>query len=139
VRLQGVIKFKKRFNIARKSEIFYDMGTSYRLHDVLMSFLCSFYGILMRSAGVLIGDCASSDCASTAFFALPLRFHGAHTAMKSQGSLKARYTGPDAQSPYKRRRSFGNLSLYSCCVVGDSAVLLLRPYSDSTSLFVLER
>jgi hypothetical protein len=26
--------------------------------------------------GVLIGDCLRSDCASTAFFALPLRFYG---------------------------------------------------------------
>jgi hypothetical protein len=38
-----------------------------------MALLQSLHGVVMRSYGVLIFDCLRSDCASTAFFALPRR------------------------------------------------------------------
>jgi hypothetical protein len=41
----------------------------------------SFHGVVMRSFGVLIGERLSSDCASTEFFALPLRFLSVHTKL----------------------------------------------------------
>jgi hypothetical protein len=59
--------------LQEKSDIFDDMETARRHHGD--------HGVITRSYGVLIGDCLRSDCACTAFFALPLRFHGAYTAL----------------------------------------------------------
>jgi hypothetical protein len=42
----------------------------------IMALLWSFQCVIIRSYGDLIGDCLRSDSASTAFFALPQRFHG---------------------------------------------------------------
>jgi hypothetical protein len=82
LRLHGVVKFNKAPQ--EKSDIFDDMETSWRLHGVLtatMALLRSFHGAAMRFYGVFIGDSLRLDCASTAFFALPLCFHSAHMSL----------------------------------------------------------
>jgi hypothetical protein len=59
------------------------MVTSRRRHGVLttiMALLWSFHGVIMLSYGDLIGDDLRSDCASSVSFALPQRFHVAHTS-----------------------------------------------------------
>jgi hypothetical protein len=75
-----------RLHSIEKSEIFDDMKTSRHLHSVLtaMALLCSFQGVVLFSYGILIGYCLHlMNCASTTFFALPLRFHDSHTVLKS--------------------------------------------------------
>jgi hypothetical protein len=79
----ALLNLTKRRAIARKSDIFDDMGTARRLHGVrtaIMTLLRSFQGVAMRSYGVLIGDCLRFYyvlCASTA---LSKRSHGALVA-----------------------------------------------------------
>jgi hypothetical protein len=84
------------------------------------------------------------------FFALPLRFYGAHTALSRHSHYseivkllkRAVHTHYErvrdaAQSPYKavdNHRVHSALSLRSCCGVGDATELLRSPYCDPSAL-----
>jgi hypothetical protein len=78
LRLHGVVKLNKApQDRNEKCDIFDDMKTSWSLHG----FLTAIMAMLRSFHGVLIDDCLRSDRTSSTFFALSLRFYGAHTAL----------------------------------------------------------
>jgi hypothetical protein len=80
LRLHGVVKSNKVPRGRKKNLFMIEKETSRRAHGdhgvaTELPYRCNaFYG-------VSICNCLCSDCTSTAFFALPLRFHGAKTAL----------------------------------------------------------
>jgi hypothetical protein len=75
-----LLNLTKRSEIERKKLIFLMTLKLHGVLTVIMVLLRSFHGVITRY-GVLIGDYLRLNCASTEFFALPLRFHGAYTAL----------------------------------------------------------
>jgi hypothetical protein len=77
LRLHGFVKFNK----APKNLIILITWRPYGVLTSITALLRSFHGVVVRSYGILFGDCLCSDCASTAFFALPLRYLCTHTVL----------------------------------------------------------